>query len=406
MDKRLRMTKTSTFRQPPVVNLSEVGDTLLVQIELSGVKIADVAVSISDEALIIRQDKASGREQSSQVTARPELPGIVGGSPRLQACLARGRQAAANEANVLIAGEAGTGKELLARFIHAQSQRADGTFVVVDCTAIPPALMDTLLFGPGQPAAGTNGAAAPPGLIRQAQHGTLFFDEISELPFSLQQRLRQSLHQRHACQSRSNPAQTGDFRLIAATRRNLTREAANGRFCHDLLQDLHACVIELPPLRERTEDLGALTRHFVDTFCCQHNLPGKHLTPEFLLNITHYSWPGNVHELSNVLEQAIFSAQGETTLFPKHLPVNIRVQATRALWQVRHAGATSVTPTRRSSLPKLQDMRENVFSRAEQEYLHNLVTLTGRNIEQACELSGLSRSRLYTLLKKHQIITH
>lgn len=406
MDKRLRMTKTSTSRQPPIVSLSEVGDTLLVQIELSGVTIADVDVSISDDALIIRRDKAAGRQQHSPAAARGEVPGIVGSSPRLQACLEQARQAAANEANVLIAGEAGTGKELLARFIHAQSHRADGTFVVVDCTAVPPALMETLLFGPGQPAAGALGAAAPPGLIRQAQHGTLFFDEISELPFTLQQRLRQSLHQRHACQSHSNPVETGDFRLIAATRRNLSREVGNGRFCHELLQDLRTCVINLPSLRERTEDLGALTRHFIDTFCRQHNLPGKHLTPEFLLNIAHYGWPGNVHELSNVLEQAIFSAQAETTLFPKHLPVNIRVQATRALWQARHAGATSVTPTRRSSLPKLQDMRENVFSRAEQEYLHNLVTLTGRNIEQACELSGLSRSRLYTLLKKHQIITH
>jgi two-component system, NtrC family, response regulator len=406
MDKRLRMTKASTSRQPPIVSLSEVGDNLLVQIELSGVKIADVDVSISDDALIIRQGKATGRQQHSPPAARGEVPGIVGSSPRLQACLELARQAAANEANVLIGGEAGTGKELLARFIHAQSQRADGTFVVVDCTAVPAALMETLLFGPGPLAAGAIGAAAPPGLIRQAQHGTLFFDEISELPYPLQQRLRQSLHQRHACQNQDNPAETCDFRLIAATRRNLLREEGNGRFCHELLQDLRACVINLPPLRERTEDLGALTRHFIDTFCRQHNLPGKHLTPEFLLNIAHYGWPGNVHELSNVLEQAIFLAQAETTLFPKHLPVNIRVQATRALWQARHAGATSVTPARRSSLPKLQDMRENVFSRAEQEYLHNLVTLTGRNIEQACELSGLSRSRLYTLLKKHQIISH
>jgi two-component system NtrC family response regulator len=406
MDKQLRMTTASTFRRPPIVNLSEVGDTLLVQIELSDVKLADVDVSISDDALIIRQGRPPGRQQHSPVAARGDVPGIVGSSPRLQACLEQARHAAAHEANVLIAGEAGTGKELLARFIHAQSQRADGTFVVVDCTAIPPALMETLLFGPEPLAAGAIGAASPAGLIRQAQHGTLFFDEVSELPFPLQQRLRQALHERHACQNFGTPADPYDFRLIAATRRNLLREGSNGRFCHELLQDLHTCVINLPPLRERTEDLGALTRYFIDTFCRQHNLPGKHLTPEFLLNIAHYSWPGNVHELSNVLEQAIFSAQSETTLFAKHLPVNIRVQATRALWQARHAGATSVTPTRRCTLPKLQDMRENVFSRAEQEYLHNLVTLTGRNIEQACELSGLSRSRLYTLLKKHQIITH
>ena len=400
MDKRLGMTSAATPQRMPIVNLTEVGDNLLVQIEWPGMRSADVDVLIGDDGLVIRHGKVTGLRHNGEVQGAMQAPGIIGSSPRLQTCLTLARQAAAGEANVLIAGEAGTGKELLARFIHGQSQRAGGTFVVVDCAAIPAALMETLLFGSGPAAAGT------PGLLRQAQRGTLYFDEISELPLTLQQTLRQALHQRRTAQNCSPAIEPGDFRLIAATRRNLAREAAGGRFSLDLLLDLRECVIDLPPLRERTEDLGALTRHFVDSYCRQHNLPGKHLTPEFLLNITHYGWPGNVHELSSALEQAIFAAQAETTLFPKHLPVNVRVQATRALWQARHAGAASATPSRRISLPRLQDLRENVFCRAEQEYLHNLVTLTGRNIEQACELSGLSRSRLYSLLKKHQIVAH
>jgi len=394
MEKRSRMTRAPTTRQQPIVAMREVGDSLLVRIELPGVKSTDVDVRISDDALIIRQGKPVIRRQDNQA-GHGETPGIVGSSLRLQACLTLARQATANDGGVLIAGEAGTGKELFARFIHEHSRRAGGRFVVVDCTAMPPELMTSLLFGSGAESGTGLGAGARQGLIGQAHQGTLFLDEVSDLPPVLQNIFLPILHRHPFRQTGSAGAEASDFRLIASTRHKPAREADNG-----------LCVIDLPPLRERIEDLGALTRHFINKFCCHYNLPGKQMTPEFLLNITHYAWPGNVHELSNVLEQAIFNAQAESTLFPKHLPVNVRVQATKALWQARHAGAAVMTPSRRGNLPKLQDMRESVFSRAEQQYLHNLINLTGRDMEQACELSGLSRSRLYTLLKKHQIATH
>jgi two-component system NtrC family response regulator len=383
------------------VTLTEIGDNLLVQLALVGRRATDIDVRVGNDAVIISHHLPDGHRSGAPVERR-QAAHIVGSSPGLHSCLDLARQAAADDGSVLLTGEAGTGKELFARFIHEHSRRAGRNFVVVDCAAIAPDLLADLLSD--QEPAGIGQDAAPAGLLHQARYGTLFLDEVSELPLVLQQAFLRRW--RRPLPDRSGAGDTAShFRLLAATRCPLAEAVKTGRFCRDFLKSLHAWTIDLPPLRDRTEDLGALCRHFIDVTCRQHHLPGKQMTPEFLLNITHYGWPGNVRELSNVLEQAIFNAPAETTLFPKHLPVNVRVQATKALWQARHAGAP-LNQVRHSCLPRLQDMREKVFSRAEQHYLSNLITLTGRNIEQACELSGLSRSRLYTLLKKHQITTH
>jgi two-component system NtrC family response regulator len=402
MDKRLRMTKTSTFRQPPVVNLSEVGDTLLVQVELPGVKIADVDVSISDGALIIRQDKASGREQSSQVAARPELPGIVGGSPRLQACLARGRQAAANEANVLIAGEAGTGKELLARFIHAQSQRADGTFVVVDCTALPETLVESLLFG-HEKGSFTGADKARDGLVRQAHCGTLFLDEVGELPLPLQKAFLRVLQEHRFRPLGSSREVESDFRLVAATNRNLDLMVERGQFREDLLFRLRSYVIELPPLRERPDDIQELARHYADRFCERYGIAPKGFSPEFIRTLLAYSWPGNVREFVHTMERVLAAARYEATLFTKHLPTNIRIEVTRAAVESDPSAGQPQAGEGVQSLPKLNDYREDIYNEAEKNYLFDLMALSGQNIQEACRISGLSQSRLYALLKKHEI---
>jgi two-component system NtrC family response regulator len=162
-------------------------------------------------------------------------------------------------------------------------------------------------------------------------------------------------------------------------------------------------VIELPPLRERPEDFQELARFYADSFCELYALPSKGFSPDFINTLSAYAWPGNVREFVHTMERTLASARYEPTLFPKHLPTNIRVEVTRA--GVGQEQALAVPPgiAPLHTLPKLHDYRDAVYHEAEKHYLHDLLSLAEQNIAAACQLSGLSQSRLYALMKKHEV---
>lgn len=198
-----------------------------------------------------------------------------------------------------------------------------------------------------------------------------------------------------------------DFRLVAATNRDLQRSTDSSRFRKDLLYRLQTYLIELPALRNRADDIEPLSRYHVNRLCQHHGLCAKQLAPEFILTLTKYTWPGNIRELINTLEQAIIMAKHETTLFPKHLPQHIRIQVARAEIRSKSSNIFARKPvTMTRPLPQLQDFRSGIFNMAEKQYLASLVQNTGHDFGQACRLSGLSRSRLYSLLKKHHLSLH
>ena len=284
---------------------------------------------------------------------------IIGNSPQIKHCLDLVARAASNDANVLISGETGTGKELFSRAIHDNSSRAEKHFVVVDCATLPATLVESILFG-YEKGTFTGADKARTGLIEQAHEGTLFLDEVGELTVSTQKAFLRVLQERQFRPLGSTREVTSHFRLIAATNRDLDAMIKNGEFREDLLFRLRTMKISLPPLREREGDITFLARYFMTQFCKQNGFESKEFSPDFFNMLTSYDWPGNVRELFNTIENAFNSARYEPTVFPIHLPIEIRVKITRKsasqTTSVQKTPEVSITPF--GFFPTLLDHQE------------------------------------------------
>jgi two-component system NtrC family response regulator len=348
-------------------------------------------------ALQYRQQKEVARSVEAI-----DREGIVGESYQMRSCLDLVAQAAKSDADVLITGETGTGKELVAVAIHKNSPRARNNFVVVDCAALPKNLVEGMLFG-HEKGAFTGAERAQEGLIAQAHGGTLFLDEVGELPPSVQKAFLRVLQERRFRPLGGKQEMESDFRLIAASNRDLDDMVRKKQFREDLLFRLRTITIELAPLRERPEDIEVLVRYYGAKLAEEQGTKAKDFSPEFMDCMARYPWPGNVRELVHALERACAAAGGEPVLYSKHLPTHIRSHLARSSVSKKAASVNpSATPAERStSFPTLQAVRENVLAEAESQYLKDLLAHTGGDIKGACRLSGLSRSRLYSLLKKY-----
>ena len=229
---------------------------------------------------------------------------IVGTSDVLKYVMYRVEQVASTSASVLLLGETGTGKELVARAIHHQSRRANRKFVVVNCGALPPSLIESELFGRDR-GAFTGAHTSQPGRFELADGGTIFLDEIGELPLELQPKLLRVLQEGQFERLGSTRTAHVDVRIVAATNRNLVDDVNSGKFRQDLFYRLNVFPITLPALRERLEDLPALLRHFCDKVGRQMGRPIDRVTPGTLEALRLYDWPGNIREFENVIQQAV-----------------------------------------------------------------------------------------------------
>jgi transcriptional regulator with PAS, ATPase and Fis domain len=227
--------------------------------------------------------------------------------------------------NVIIRGESGVGKELVARAIHEQSPRRSRAFVSVNCAALPEALMESELFG-YEKGAFTGAAAMKEGRIEVAHQGTLFLDEIATLTPSLQSKLLRVLEDRSLTRLGGKKSIRVDFRLISATNENLEEMTREGRFREDLYYRIHVVPIFVPALRERVEDIPVLADYFISVYCAANGVPVKRLADEALLAFKRYSWPGNVRELENACQRVVVMTETDT-ISVGDLPVEI-VQAT------------------------------------------------------------------------------
>ncbi len=343
-------------------------------------------------------------------TAERIFPGIIGNSSRLRASLATLTQAANSDANVLLHGETGTGKEKFALALHQASQRGKHNFVVVDCAALPETLVESTLFG-HERGAFTGATHSHSGLVKQADRGTLFLDEIGELPLATQKSFLRVLEERRFRPVGSQREVSSDFRLVAATNRNLEAMVAEGKFRSDLLFRLRTFAISLPALRERKGDIGALTTFFLDQFHSQRGIAKKKVSHPFLAALDRYEWPGNVRELRHALERSLAAAQDDPVLLAKHLPTNIRIKnAQLRLISNAQTPASDGIARRpivaigaRLSDRALHEVRNEMIIEVENRYLRQLLANTNGRIKEACTISGLSRSRLYQLLKDHGI---
>jgi two-component system NtrC family response regulator len=342
--------------------------------------------------------------RSERATQKPAMvlrrESIVGNSPQIRGSLDLVAQAASRETNVLISGETGTGKELFARAIHENSDRARKNFVVVDCAALPETLVESILFG-HEKGAFTGADTVRDGLVKQADRGTLFLDEVGELPLSVQGAFLRVLEERRFRPVGGKHELTCDFRLISASNRDLDKMAQTGDFRKDLLFRLRSISIELPALKDRGKDIKAIALYHMNRFCERYGMGTKGFSPDFIDALNAYSWPGNVRELVHAVDRALSSAGHDATLFPVHLPNRIRIELARASagdGKRRDEGLDSG----KMSSKDLPDLR-SLLSATERRYLEDLLSAVEGDIKEACRISGLSRSRFYDRLKKYKI---
>lgn len=326
---------------------------------------------------------------------------IVGSSPAIGKCLELVASAAQSEAGVLITGETGTGKELIARAIHENSSRAAESFVVVDCASLPETLVESVLFG-HERGAFTGADTARKGLIQHADGGTLFMDEVGELPLSIQKAFLRVLQERRYRPIGSSREMESNFRLVCATNRNPENMVKEATFRKDLYFRIKMFEIELPPLRDRREDIFPIALEYMNRSCKRYDQDPKTFSPEFVEALTLYEWPGNVRELLNTIEMIMAETVDEPVLFSGHLPSHIRIHAARNKFnkstQPKPAGMNKASDVPRG-LPPMQDFIDQM----KEQYLKELIALTDGNIKRACQVSGLSRSHLYQLLKDHNV---
>ena len=250
--------------------------------------------------------------------------GIIGEDASMQRTLRDMAKAAKSEASVLLSGETGVGKELAARAIHANSSRGGAPFIVVDCSSMTETLGESMLHGHLK-GSFTGAHTDRRGLVAEADGGTLFLDEVGELSLSLQRSFLRVLQERRFRPMGSLKEQPSDFRVVAATNRDLNRMVQEGAFRSDLLFRIRTVEIVVPPLRERGNDRERLAAHFIRQSCRRYGLKAKEPSEELSHVIDHYHWPGNVRELANVMEAAVISAGKDPVIYPKHLPTHVRL---------------------------------------------------------------------------------
>ncbi len=272
------------------------------------------------KALRLRRLMAQNRLLREELDRGRGFEEIIGESRAMREVFAMVDKVAATRATVLITGESGTGKELIARAIHKRSPRAGEPFVAVNCTALTETLLESELFG-HEKGAFTGATARRQGRFELAHKGTLFLDEVGEIPPTTQVKLLRVLQERTFERVGGNQPIKVDVRIIAATNRDLARAVAEGSFRDDLFYRLNVVRIELPPLRERKEDLPALVAHFVKKYAAEIGRQPPRVSPEAMRRIYEHSWPGNVRELENALERAVILAGEE--IRPRDLPLEV-----------------------------------------------------------------------------------
>lgn len=349
----------------------------------------------ADRALLYRKEKLAAITQGGL-----RVSGVVGSSPHFRKSLAQAARAANSEAPVLVTGETGTGKELFARAIHENSKRAKGPFVIVDCASLPLQLVESILFG-HKKGAFTGALNDYDGLIAMADGGTLFLDEVGELDGETQKRFLRVLQEKIYRPVGSSKEVSSNFRVVAATNKDLPAEVERGAFRSDLYHRLSSLSISLPPLRERAGDIPMLARKFVGSEALPDGMI-KGISLDFLEAVENYDWPGNVRELKQAILAAVSNAEGFSTVYAMHLPLNIRVKS--GFDKAGQESAPAAPAFSASMLSAtLEAVREASLASAEFDYLSKLTRDCHGDVAKACEVSGLSRSRLYALLKKHSL---
>ena len=326
----------------------------------------------------ILQQQAQARENlylKEQYKERARFESMIGQSSAMQQIFDLIRDVAPSEATVLITGETGTGKGLAAKAIHSHSPRCEGPYVVVNCGAIPEHLMESELFG-YEKGAFTDAKQTKKGRLELAHGGTLFLDEIGEISMRMQIDLLRVLEDRVFYRVGGTQPIEADFRVIAATNRNLEQAIGEGRFREDLYYRLNVVSFVMPPLRRRKEDIPLLADNFLLRYSQETHRPIDKISRETIDEMMIYDWPGNVRELENAIERAVVVGKGRQ-IMPEDLPISCRKP---------EAG------------PRAQRLKE-----MEKELIHQILEEHAWNIARSAKILGIDRSTLYSKIKRYRL---
>lgn len=307
---------------------------------------------------------------------------LIGDSAEFQAVIRSAQIIASTDVTVLIEGDTGTGKELMARAIHQSSHRADKTFITINCAALPESLAESELFG-HKKGAFTGAVDNQPGYAKQADGGTLFLDEISELSLATQAKLLRFIEYGECQSLGDSKTQNLDVRILAASNKNLNAMVDQGLFRSDLYYRLKVVPVELPSLQSRNKDIPVLVKHFINQFSQQHNLPKPEFDASAMKQLMVYNWPGNVRELRNMCERLVVLLPGQT-ITQHNLPLNIH--------NIENEQSAFKLPTQGLNLESL-----------EMDLIQQALGSSNGNKSKAARLLGVSRDAFLYRLKKYSI---
>jgi DNA-binding NtrC family response regulator len=348
-----------------------------------------------DASLVIARalERKRHREQSASTRSAVEglwsFHNLVGKSARMREVYTLLEQASRLDITVLLSGETGTGKELAARAVHYNSARKEQRFVPVNCGALPGELVESELFGHAR-GSFTGAAGMKRGLFEEAEGGTIFLDEIGELPLPVQVKLNRVLQEREIRRVGDTAPIKVNVRVVAATHRDLKAEAQAGRFREDLYYRLHVFPVLLPPLRERLDDIPLLAGHFLEKHAQVLGRPLATFEPDALQALSGYGWPGNVRELENAVERAVAVAQGPAVQL-RDLPHEVR------------GGQDGALPAEQLAKLPYREAIDLARDRATRDYLVALLVELQGNVTRAAERAGMARESLHRLLKRHGV---
>jgi two-component system NtrC family response regulator/two-component system nitrogen regulation response regulator GlnG len=353
---------------------------------------------------LIDKAVAAGRSMRSRVAvgvdAEAAAEAIIGESPAMQELYKAIGRAAPTDATVLVRGESGAGKELVARAVYQHSLRADKPFLVINCVAIPETLLESELFG-YEKGAFTGAAGRKVGKIEQANRGTVFLDEIGDMPMAIQAKLLRLLQEKNVERLGGRQVIPVDVRIIAATNRDLEAAVRQGEFREDLYYRLKVVTLTLPPLRERPGDIPLLVRYFLSRHAREMGQSDPGVSQEAMATLTAHDWPGNVRELGNVLQKALIFSRG-APLSPDEVQKALGAPLRQGAESPAAEGSDPIAETIRR---ELASGRDGLFEELMDRFGHMVIRLaleaTGGNRSQAARLLGLSRPTLIAKIEKY-----
>jgi DNA-binding NtrC family response regulator len=358
----------------------------------------------SNDEVVLTITKAAERrrlvDRAAQLERRLELVEkfgeLIGNSPQMQEVYRLATGVASASSTVLILGESGTGKELTARAIHQHSPRASNPFVAVNCSAIPVDLVESELFGHVR-GAFTGATTTRSGLFESADRGTLFLDEVGDLPPLAQVKLLRALQEGEVKRVGSNDTKIVDVRVIAATNVDLKSRIAAGKFREDLYYRLNVVAISLPPLRDRPEDIPLLAYHFLQKYAARSDSPVRKISPDAMRILQGYRWQGNVRELENAIEHAVVFCR-DATITPSDLPFSKKqAGSSEPVPDVPGSNAPSSDPL--VDLP-YREAKDRAVHSFETSYFTSLLQRAGGNVSEAARQAGLDRSNFRRAAKR------